>query len=308
MSFSSKTKAELCRNPIRKPCCARAEAFGVLLLAKVFTTDEIRITTESREFAARISPLFSYAFGFGPDRVIYPPEESRAKVMITIVDPNKIQMIFESLGLEYENSVSIGFNAAIIEDDCCRSAFLRGAFLAGGSITDPEKMYHLELVTSRFTLSKQISAFLLDNEIPAKTMLRKSNYVMYIKESSHIEDFLTLIGAPVASVSLVETKVEKDIRNRVNRKVNCETANLSKTVEAAAMQIGAIHLIEEKIGFDKLPDKLKEAAKLRMDNPELTLTELVEIAGGSMSRSGMNHRFRKIMEIAAEIENENKGE
>jgi DNA-binding protein WhiA len=191
-------------------------------------------------------------------------------------------------------------NLAVLEEECCRASFLRGAFLAGGSVTDPTKRYHLELVTDHFNVSRQTYSLLLEMGFEPKESSRAGNFIVYFKQSSAIEDFLTLIGAPVAAMELMALKVEKDMRNAVNRKVNCDTANVSKTVEAAMQQIEAIEKIERTTGLDALPHKLRETARLRLNNPEMSLSELAAAAG--MTKSCLSHRMRKLIEISSAIQ------
>jgi DNA-binding protein WhiA len=174
----------------------------------------------------------------------------------------------------------------------------QGSFPRRGIRIKPEKNYHLELITRHYHLSREVMALLLDMGFSPKMTVRKSNYMIYFKDSESIEDFLTKCGAPSSAISVMEAKVEKELRNRVNRRVNCETANLSKTVDAAQRQLAAIERLLECGGFDNLPEKLKEAAMLRMEYPEAALVELVEAARFKVSRSGLNHRLARLIELA----------
>ena len=172
--------------------------------------------------------------------------------------------------------------------------------MAGGSVTDPEKRYHLELTTTHQKVARELDALLLDMGYEAKLTGRNGNPVLYFKQSEIIEDFLTLLGAPVCAMDVMQAKMEKDLRNGVNRRVNCETANLTKVVDAAQEQIAAIRRLQEQELLDSLPEKLKLSAQLRLDNPEATLQELADMMDPPVSKSAMNHRMRKLLQLAKE--------
>ena len=286
MSFSSNVKQELCRQPLTKRSAAVAEAYGVLLYCNTFTPSAIRIVTESADFAARLPRLFKKAFGFAFDSE--PAEQGGGKLVFEITDAAKIGKIFAAFGDHPQTSVTLHVNFGILEEDADRLAFLRGAFLAGGSVTDPAKRYHLELITSHYKVSRETYALLLD-------------VGFYFKQSNYIEDFLTAIGAQVAAMGVMEAKVEKDLRNGVNRRVNCETANLTKVVDASIGQLAAIRKLEENGVLRTLPQKLQQTAQLRRDNPEATLSELAEMPDPPVSKSAMNHRMRKLIELSKEL-------
>ncbi|EPZ53928.1 sporulation Regulator WhiA C terminal domain protein [[Clostridium] sordellii ATCC 9714] len=182
----------------------------------------------------------------------------------------------------------------LIKDNECIRAFIRGAFLGGGSISDPEKNYHLEFVANNEEFAESLKNLINSLGFNSKTVSRKNNYVVYLKESEQISDLLNIIGAHQALLSLESTKIVKEMRNNVNRLVNCETANLSKTVNAAVRQIENIKYIQSKVGLDHLPPNLREIAELRVDNEDLTLKELGEMASPELSKSAVNHRLRKM--------------
>lgn len=299
MSFSSEVKNEVCKVPSVKKCCALAEAYGVLLYCNTFTGREIKIITESRAFAERLIKLFKKAFGIEFDEV--PADFSAVKLIFVIRDTDKIEGIFDSYGYSRENSIALHINLAMLENECCRMAFIKGAFLAGGSVTDPVKRYHLELVTSHMSVSRETYSLLLELGLAPKQTTRAGNYITYFKQSEYIEDCLTMIGAPVSSMAIMEAKMEKELRNSVNRRVNCDTANLGKAVDAAQQQLEAFKVIEAGPGLLSLPDKLQMTARVRMENPEATLSELAEMMDPPITKSCLNHRFRKIAEIAKSI-------
>ena len=297
MSFSSNAKAELCRAPISRRCCALAEAYGVVLYCNTFRPDQLRIVTENPEFSARLPRLFKRAFGLEFDQL---PVETGGKRIFHIGDPAKLGTIFDTFGISNEGGVALHVNYGMLEDDCCRVSFLRGAFLAGGSATDPAKRYHLELATSHRMVSRETDALLLDLGFRAKTVERNGSSILYFKQSEGIEDFLTFLGAPVCAMAVMEAKMEKELINGVNRRVNCETANLSKVVNAAGDQIDAIRLLERRGILETLPEKLQITAQMRLRNPEATLAELAGMSNPPVSKSAINHRMRKLVELAKE--------
>lgn len=285
----------MCRELISRKCCAVAESYGLLLYCNTFSSREIRIITESRELAQRLPKLFRRAFNVTFDSI--PDDNEKAgKMVLLINNPEKLQVIFETFGFTGSKMLAHHLNLGVLEDDCCRPSFLRGTFLAGGSVTDPAKRYHLELVTDHYNVSRETYSLLLEMGFEPKEAERKGNFIIYFKQSSAIEDFLTTIGAPLSAMELMSQKIEKDMRNSVNRKVNCDTANVSKTVDAALLQIEAINKIAAETGLNNLPDKLRKTADLRLENPELSLSELAELS--SLTKSCLNHRLRKLMELA----------
>ena len=299
MSFSFDTKNELCRLPVQRLCCARAEAYGFLLYCNTFSPAEVRIITENPNFAARLPRLFHRAFGVRFDRQ---PEPGQAgKLIFQITDRKKLNGIINTLGYDPQQNLVLHINFGILEDECCRASFLRGVFFAGGSITDPQKRYHLELTTSHLQVSRELEALLQETGVVPKAVSRSGSFVTYFKQSEHIEDFLTLIGAPVAAMEIMTAKMEKDLRNSVNRRLNCDSANLDKTVEAAQEQMEAIRRLRSSERLEQLPEKLQETARLRERNPELTLSELALEFNPPVTKSCLNHRLRKLMELAKDL-------
>lgn len=295
MSFAAQVKAELCRaEPAR--CCQLAECLGIALYCNTCSAAELRIITENRDFARRLPDLFRRCLGVTFDQL--PGPDTAGKLSLVLSEPSKLHVLFDSFGFDPDRAVSLHLNRGLVEDDCCRAAFLRGAFLAGGSVTDPDKRYHLELVTSHRAVSREVFSLLLDMDLSPKETERSGSSVIYFKQSNLIEDLLTTMGAPVSAMHIMETKVEKDLRNSVNRRVNCETANLTKVVDAAQEQVGAIERLMVSALWPDLPDKLKQTAQLRCGNPEATLQELAELSEPPVSKSAINHRLRKLLSLA----------
>lgn len=296
MSFSSEVKAELCKGKIEKKCCARAELYGILLFCHSFTPKEIRIVTSCAPFARRLPELLKQAFKVEFDSL--PSRGSNGKQVFSLVSRDKLSTLSDYYGYDPSESLAHHINFAVLEEDHCKAAFLRGAFLAGGSVSDPAKNYHLELATSHYSVSRELAALLLEVGFTPKSTTRKANYVTYFKPSASIEEFLTYIGARVSAMEVMNAKVEKNLRGSVNRRVNCDSANLDKTVDAALAQVEAIGRLSKARGLDSLPDKLQEAARLRLDHPELTLTELAALFQPPITKSALNHRLRKLVELS----------
>lgn len=298
-SFSAGAKAELCKTLPQKHCCALAECFGILLFCNSFGTDGIRIITESREFAQRLPKLFRKAFGIGFD--IQPEEGTTGKQNFQINAAQKVACIMDAYGFDPKGTVALHINLPIIEDDCCKASFLRGAFLAGGSATDPEKGYHLELTTVHQSVSRE--AYTLMQEVLGfypKMATRGGGQVLYLKQSDQIYDCLAYLGAPVAAMGIIEAKLEKELNNKVNRRCNCDEANTSKVVEAAQEQLAAIRRLHERGIFENLPQKLSQAAVARENNPESSLAELAAMMEPPISKPAMNHRLKKLITLAQE--------
>jgi DNA-binding protein WhiA len=300
VSFSGNSKAEICRVFPQKNCCALAECFGVLLFCNSFGADGIRVITESRDFADILPKLFKKAFGLTFD--ILPEPDAVGKMVFQIITPEKVAHIMEAYGFDVSDTLALHVNLPVVEDDCCKTAFIRGAFLAGGSVTDPDKGYHLELATTHTSVSRE--TFALIEEIIGfypKTTHRGGGNVLYFKQSELISDFLTFLGAPVAAMGIMEARLEKELNNKVNRRCNCDEANTSKVVEAAQEHLATIRLLRERGKLEHLPSKLQQAAKAREENPSASLTELAAMMEPPITKPAMNHRLKKLMEAAKEI-------
>ncbi len=300
LSFSAKAKAEICKNIPSKRCCALAEAFGVLLFCNSFGANGIRIITESRDFADMLPRLFKKAFDLEFD--ILPQKEARGKLLFQITDAEKLELIMEEYGFSPAETLSLHINLPVVEEDCCKASFLKGAFLAGGSVTDPDKGYHMELTTTHHSVARE--GFVLLHEVLGcnpKIAARGGGQVLYLKQNDMISDFLAYLGAPVASMALIEAKLEKELNNKVNRRCNCDDANTSKVVEAAQEQLSAIRILKERGLLSKLPQKLQQAAVARENNPEASLTELAALMEPPISKPAMNHRLKTLVAYLQEV-------
>lgn len=297
MSFSSDAKAELCRLRPQKKNIAAAECYGILLFGNRFSAQEIRLMTASPDFAALLPKLFRRAFGLDFDRL--PAENAGGKLRFVIDDPEKLRAVFAAFGLDADSTLSHHVNFGVLEEDEERLAFLRGAFLAGGSATDPEKGFHLELATPHRSVSRETMSLLLDLGFEPREASRGGSALLYFKRADAIADFLTAVGAMGASMGVQTAKVEKDMRNTITRRVNCDSANADKVVSAAQEQIDAIRFLIREYGLDALPEPLHDTALLRLANPEASLADLAQLSIPPVTKSCLNHRMKKILTLAA---------
>ena len=299
VSFASSSRAEVCRALPHKRCCAQAACFGILLFCNSFHMDGIKIITESREFAYALPKLFKKAFDVEFDS--YPSLESPGKLVFQIWDPDKISWIMENFGFSAEDTLALHVNYPVIEDECCKVSFLKGAYLAGGSVTDPSKGYHMELTTTHAAVARETDLLIREmlSFVP-KSARRGGGYVLYLKQSELISDMLAFLGAHIAAMGIMEARLEKELNNKVNRRCNCDDANTSKVVEAAQEQLMAIRILKETGLLEKLPEKLKKAALARENNPSASLTELASMMEPPITKPAMNNRMKNLVKMAKE--------
>lgn len=300
MSFSSEAKKEIAAVLPDKPCCRAAQAYGMLECGHTFSVADISLQTEQEAIADVYDRLVSRVGG------IPRPQRSTLRRRTTlhqsaVEDATQRQMLLERFG-HTGNEVSLRLNRANLDCEGCARAYLRGAFLTCGAVTDPEYDYHLEFAVPHYNLSRDIAALLREWDFPAKTATRGGSYIVYIKESERIEDCLTFLGATKASLELMGVKMVKSIRNDTNRRLNFENANLDKTVQAAMAQNQAVARIEATCGLTALPEELQTVARLRLENPDLSLRDLGALLEPPLSRSGVNHRLQRILKFADTIE------
>lgn len=303
MSFSTDVKKELMSIKPSEKCCIRSLAYGMLLFGRSFTYDNISMMTDCENTADAYAEAVFNATGVSVTKTV---SQSGGKYILSVEseeDRKKVFSVFNLTGKERSQRInrSVLTNESDDENYCCFSSFIKGAFLSCGTVCDPNKMYTLEFIVPYMKLSEDFSALLKEVRLEPKTTGRRGVYVIYFKDSTNIEDILAFMGASTAMLEIVGIKALKDIRNRVNRVMNFDNANISKTVQASGAQIEAIELIDRKIGLDELPNDLKEIAVLRREYPEMSLRELGEELSPAVSRSGVNHRLLKLMEIAKKI-------
>lgn len=316
MSFSSIVKNELCRIDVNKDCCLLSELAAVVRISgSVRVSDgnilHIRIGTENAPFARKLFSLIKNLYHVYPQVTIRKSKKLKKHVLyiLDITSLSDLDSIMGKMGMGFnthENREMTGYASYadnISHKECCRKAYVRGAFLAAGSISDPEKTYHLEITIHNQILAEELSCVINGFGLKSKIVTRKGNYVVYIKEGEDIVDFLNIVGAHAALMELENIRILKEMRNNVNRAVNCETANLQKTVNASIRQVENIKYIKEKIGFDHLPENLREIAEVRLEYSEANLKELGEMLSPPLGKSGVNHRLRKLDEIAEDLRN-----
>ncbi len=307
MSFSTLVKDELCRIELNDECCKKSEIFGVVLSGNLFLHEKdsrnIKVITENAAFARRLYTAVRKVYGMSPEVSIRRSSKLKKHISYSIIFAsmqmiNKILYDFEISAFNEDDLFPIN---TTLKKVCCKKSFLRAVFLSGGSVSDPEKTYHLEIATRNKKCTEIIKEILKDYGINVKIIIRKGNYVAYIKEGENIVDFLNIIGAHGALMEFENVRILKDMRNSVNRIVNCETANLEKTVNASVRQAENIKLIESTMGIKNLPENLIDIANLRLEYSELSLKELGEMLTPKLGKSGVNHRLRKLDEIANNI-------
>lgn len=292
MSFSKQVKNELLQIEYENSCCEKALLYGMSIFGKSFSCFEVCMQSENESIIKLYKKLLKKYCNVKSDIKVSPKGKSYS---VTINKKSECAKILGAFG--HNDGGSLKINHANFDCDKCCNAFLAGAFLACGTVSSPEKDYHLEFTVAFMNLSKSLVTLLEEMELSPKTSVRKKySNVIYFKDSEAIEDCLYIMGAASSMFDMMRIEIVKDIRNRANRTANCETANIEKTVKASFQHIAAIEKIEERKGIDYLKKDLKDIAVLRRDNPEASLAELSRLSG--LSRSGVNHRLAKIVEIA----------
>jgi len=310
MSFSQKTKNELARIIPKDKCCQLAELAALIRMdgSIHISADHhmsLGIETQNAAVARKMYFLGKTLFNLKEEVSVRRNNRLRKNVIYSVkmVPQPGTKKALDKLGIDFTPAgYKIHWNSELVKKRCCQKAYLRGAFLGGGSISNPEqKTYHLEIITSDSFNDELISELMRNFNIEPKTTWRKKAHVIYLKDSEMIVDFLNVVGAHCALLNFENIRVHKDVRNRVNRIVNCETANLNKTVEAGLKQVETIRYLERSIGLENLPVGLKEIARARLENPEVSLKELGETMEPPLSKSGVNHRMRRLKRIADKL-------
>ncbi|WP_027399762.1 DNA-binding protein WhiA [Anaerovorax odorimutans] len=312
MSFSANTKNELARVEPEKKCCKLAEIAGFIRMCGTIKLTgkgnlKLSIVTENAAVARLFKKLIKDYFDAKTHLLIVQTAILKKGHLyeLTIDEDMNAEQILREIGVllvrEGCNYISDGIFQDIIKTKCCKRAYLRGVFLGAGTLSNPEKAYHVEFVCNSETLANDVKKLVNSFGLRSKIVIRKKSYIVYIKEAEQIIDLLNILGAHGQLLSFENTRIVKEMRNKTNRIINCESANMDKTINAAVRQINNIKKIEEIRGMKSLPDKLYEAAILRIENPEASLMELAEMMNPPIGKSGINHRFKKIEEIASKL-------
>lgn len=318
MSFASDTKNELARIEPEKKCCMLAEISGFLRVSGSIGLQgrgrfSIKITTENPAVARHYKKLLQDYFGIetkleiGEGKAVGRARTGKKySYSITIDADNLSEQILRETGMllikEGNNYFSDGIYSGLIRTKCCKKAYLRGVFMGAGTMSDPEKGYDLEFVLNSETMAtdlrKLINSFV---DLSCKTVKRGKRYIVYMKKADYISDTLAIMGASNQVFSMEETRIKKTMISSAKRSVNCDNANMDRTIEASLKQTAAIKKIDEKIGLNALPDKLREVAQLRLENPDISITALGELCDPPLKKSGINNRIKRLEEIAAKL-------
>lgn len=297
MSFSSQVKNELVEIQVENNCCKKSLLYGMALFSKSFSYREVVFQSKNEATAELYSNLLSELCSVNAGIKTSP---SGKIYTVSVKKSANVSRIMAYFGHERsETTLRINFSNFDCEE--CQNAFLRGAFLACGAVSSPEKDYHLEFSVPYMNLSKSLVTALREKELAPKVTHRKGYNIIYFKDSEEIEDCLYIMGAGRSMFDMMNVKIVKEIRNTANRKANCETANIEKTVAAASPQIAAIMKIEREKGLDYLSEPLRQMAEIRMENPDSSLNELAEMFDPPISRSGVNHRLSRLVKIAEDL-------
>jgi len=306
MSFAAQTKKELTMIETDN-CCERAELSALIRMNGSVSLSSrkviLDISTENAAIARRIYSLLKKNFDVHTELLVRKKMQLKKNNVYIVRIPAKVQEILSELRIVSEGFMfNQGIDEQIIRKACCKRSYLRGAFLAGGSVNNPEgSSYHLEIASMYEEHCNALVELANKFELNARCIERKKGFIFYIKEGEKIIELLNIIGAHQALFKFEDVRIMRDMRNSVNRIVNCETANLNKTIGAAVRQIDNIRLLQKEIGLDNLPEKLREVAEIRLQHPDMNLKEVGELLKGKVSKSGVNHRLRKIDELAEKI-------
>lgn len=309
MSFSSKAKNDLARILPERRCCQLAELSALIRMdgsIQISSRENIAIqlVSENAAVARKVIKLLKQLFDLCVDTSVRRKVRLKKNNIYVVKIPAQrgIQLLLDALHIKIgAEGLTIDWNAVVPASQCCRRAYLRGAFLGGGSVSDPEGTYHLELITRDKYYAQLLCQMMRKLQLEPRVSRRKNWYVVYLKESEQIVRFLNIIGAHTALLDFENTRILKEMRNRVNRLVNCETANLNKTIDAGMRQVENIQFLLSRVGYEGLPASLREVARLRLEFPDASLKELGEVLVPPVSKSGVNHRLRRLEKMAEKL-------
>lgn len=306
MSFASEMKNELTRIEVDE-CCMKSELSALIKMNGAVSYFDgqwvINVQTENAAIARRIFSLIKNVYKIEIDLLVRKKMKLKKNNVYICRIKKESKEVLEDLKIFSGGVLTNTITDEITEKECCRRSYLRGAFLAGGSVNNPEtSAYHLEIASLYEEHAEAVTKLMNRYELNAKYIDRKRSYIIYLKEAEKIAEFLSLIGGYQALLKFEDIRIVRDMRNSVNRLVNCETANLNKTINAAMRQVENIKFIDEEIGIDELPERLREVARIRVEHQDMTLKEIGEaVSTGTISKSGINHRLRKLDEIADKL-------
>ncbi len=305
MSFAGKVKEELKGQTGRSRHCQIAELAAYFAVCGQVVSEAdgktlLKFTTENLTVLKKCYILFKKAFRIAPDLSV----RDGHSYGLYVLDEDEAFMCVKAMGVFEGGELAAD---SVIQRSCCKRAFLRGMFLASGSMSDPGRGYHLEIAAGDSDSARRIQEIIGVFGLEAKISERKRNFIVYMKEGAAISDFLNIIGAHVSLMEFENIRILKEMRNSINRKVNCETANIRKTVSAASRQASDIQYIRDTVGFGNLSENLAQIARVRLDNPEVSLKELGEMLDPPIGKSGVNHRLRKLSEYAENLRKKKAG-
>ncbi len=306
LTFSGEVKEELSRHQAEKEHCRVAEMAAIISMCGKVVIDSrerysLKVRTENISVARKYFTLLRKTFNIDTETFVSMNKSKDHVTYTVIVNRHEDAMKVLQASKLIDSNGEIAEQFSVVRRTCCKRAYLRGAFLAAGSVSNPEKSYHIEIVCAERRKATQLKELMRNFNLDAKVILRKKTYIVYLKEGSQIVDLLNVMEAPNALMKMENVRILKEMRNTVNRKVNCETANINKTVSAATKQTEDIEFIQNTIGLAELPENLREIAELRLQYTDASLKELAELSAGRIGKSGINHRLRKLSEIAEEL-------
>lgn len=290
MTYSTRTKSELCRIRPAEACCMTAEAYGLLLYARLLGEKHDTYSTDHKSVAALIGELAASVCGVYMDVLTYPKSSSGSRFAVRVPNEEQKKML----------RARFAEQGGLLEKECCVNAFLRGVFLVCGTVTEPESDYHLEFAVNSERRCQILADVMRRVGIRCHSLQRNDRWVLYLKEADGITRLMQRMGAPDAAQTMEHTRQIRDCRNNANRRTNCDQANIDRTISAAEQQCAAIRRLTEKRGMNGIPPELREIASLRLENPDMSLRELSESLSEPITRSGVNHRLKKLMELAEE--------
>jgi len=304
MTFSANAKGEMSRTELSGECCEMAELSAIMHTAGSLRISgggmALRIDTENAAVARRVFSLLKSLYGLHVKTEMHTNQLKHNHIYSLNVDSQSARMVALDTRLLGDEGIKFGTDESFVAKQCCKISFVRGAFLGGGSITNPEKRYHMEFVSGQKEFAEGLLNIIRELGVVAKMILRGKSHVVYLKEADAIIKLLTMMGAHSTILKIESIRIMKSVRNNVNRKVNCETGNLTKTVNAAVRQKENIEYIDKHMGLEKLSPNLRNVAQARLEYPQATLGELADILGAA-SKSGINHKLRKLKSIAEQL-------